>query len=621
MKKINLLLYLFLILPIGVKSQNLQVFNGDFSCGLAQNGKAKYTYYEDPETHNYLKQGVFAFSIIGKGNLAGLNQTINGSFDKGLKNGLWTYKTIMTNMSAGNYYYTGTISLIANYKNGYANGNWKLIRSYKSKTWYTAYGPLKTMTVSMNFLNGSLVGNVSIVDEFGNFKATGNYDNNSMCVGTWKIDDFGWNKHRELIYKDNVLYEFVARDNNGEVQSGTTKYQEKYDNFSKAKAIPDNEKEDAEFQIVTDCGGDNSAATNNIKEYFKKLLSNSDFLYEQIGGDLTYKEGFKGGCEFSVSKTNFTPLADNNDYKIAEALNDKNKILEAFTQYLKINLKTIKPSEIKLVSEKISLIKPKISELIATYHANSKFFSESIKDQSDSLLTDFNSLKKDFKIKSVKEYNKYTYRYDEKSPKTVSYYCNCIEPWSLQPKQRFSEDPWLVSYDDNTLKCFDLNLEFYEPYQKFITKAFFYFNNALSSEGVNVRKSNLDFNFDNINNQFYTYDKSTFINNLKDAKNVYIQSKSLMNLYTKANEKKAEIETLNNNNKKRILLKKYTLIFDDVITKYNNLSNIDDIIKSFTDLIKITDKTILYYSQDTKALEEKLKETEIVEQIKSLLLE
>ena len=618
MKKTNLLFCLFLILPLGVKSQNLQVFNGEFSCGLSQNGKAKYTYYEDQETHNYLKQGVFAFSILGKGDLAGLNQTINGSFDKGLKNGLWTYKTIMTNMSAGNYYYTGSITLIANYKNGYANGNWKLIRSYKSKTWYTAYGPLKTMTVSMNFLNGSLVGNVSIVDEFGNFKASGNYDNNSMCIGTWKIDDYGWNKHRELIYKDNVLYEFVARDNNGAVQEGTRKYQEDYDNYIKAKTMPVNEKDDAEFQIeiITDCGGDNSAATNNIKVYFNKLLSNTDFIYEQIGGDLTYKEGFKGGCEYSVKTQThmYLNLTDNQNYKNAEEAYSKNNLLISYDLYTNIDLSHIKPSERQKITDKINLIKPKLKDLIETYHSNDKFFQEYTKAQYDSLELDRKIFTDKIILKVTDAGNAGVFAVDQdgKTKKMI-----------LQKVGKYYSYKYLKPWDSDTLEdaksCFEDNAGIYNPIQITVTEQYFNYIKILEQEEKTIKNSKSNINFDNTYHSFYTYDKDTFLNDLSVGKKQYNLAKSLIDLKVKIDDKINQIESLNNQNKKKILYSKCQLVYVDYNNLSRNSSEIQSISDNYNNLNLFLDKIISLYPQETKELEKQLKEIETVKELKEII--
>ena len=176
-----------------------------------------------------------------------------------------------------------------------------------------------------------------------------------------------------------------------------------------------------------------------------------------------------------------------------------------------------------MVNEKYP--KDKISEILETYHTNSKFFSEYIKSQYDSLINDFKAQKVDFKIKSVKEYNKYTYAYDEKRPKEASYNCNCVEPWNEQ-------------YANNALKCFEINKEFYEPYQRAITEAFFKYDEALSKEETNVKRSGGSFYFENTNNQFYTYDKVTFLNNLKVAKDNFEFSKSVKTQYLKAIENK-----------------------------------------------------------------------------------
>jgi hypothetical protein len=391
--------------------QALKTFNGQFNDGRLQSGNATYTYYEDPNTHEYLKQGVFKYTFKGQGDYAGFDQTITGSFDKGLKNGTWTYVITMTDFGKGNPYATGTVTLTSNYKNGYADGNWKEVRSYKNRKKYLVYGQykwepfeaLKTMTISMNFNNGYLAGAVSINDEFAKFKTTGSYDNNSLCIGTWIINDMGWGKNRELIYKDNILYEFIARGNNGEVLEGTTKYQQDYDNLVKVKAMNPKEREEAGLSLDTVCGGDLCAATNNIKEYFPKLFSVDYFLYEFIGGDLSFKEGFKGGCNLEVRSTNFTALSSNQDFKNAEDFYSKNDLLRAYELYSKIDVTKVKPSERKNVTDKITLLKPMIGDLIELYHSNGKFFQEYTKAQYDSLEQDKSYFANKIALKTTKD--------------------------------------------------------------------------------------------------------------------------------------------------------------------------------------------------------------------------
>ena len=351
--------------------QTLKTFNGPFNDGRSQNGNATYTYYEDPNSHEYLKQGIFKYTFKGQEGYKGFNETITGNFEKGLKNGIWSYIITMTDFGQGNPYTTGTVTLTANYKNGYADGNWKQVRALKNRNLYLVYGQykwnpfdaLKTMSIDMNFKSGYLVGAVNINDEFAKFKASGSYDNNSLCLGTWLINDMNWGKNRELIYKDNTLYEFIARGNNGEVLEGTTKYQENYDNLTKAKVMPPLEREEAGLSIDTVCGKDLCAATNNIKDYFPNMFSNDYFLYEFIGGDLSFKEGFKGGCNINVTQHNYTPLSENNSYNDAEVFFKKNELLRAYEEYTQIDLNNIKPSQKKLVTVRINLIKSQIPEI------------------------------------------------------------------------------------------------------------------------------------------------------------------------------------------------------------------------------------------------------------------
>ena len=78
------------VLSLSAYCQTLKTFNGTFNDGKLQNGTAVYTYYEDPNTHEYLKQGAFKYTFTGKGDYQGYDQTITGNFEKGLKNGTGT---------------------------------------------------------------------------------------------------------------------------------------------------------------------------------------------------------------------------------------------------------------------------------------------------------------------------------------------------------------------------------------------------------------------------------------------------------------------------------------------------------------------------------------------------
>ena len=607
------------LLSISAFSQTLKTFNGTFDDDRLQHGIAVYTYYEDPETHEYLKQGSFKYTLNGKGDQQGYNQTITGNFEKGLKTGRWTYSTTMTDFGSNNPYYTGTVSLVSNYKNGYADGNWKEVRSYKTRKKYysngqynwDAFAPLKTMTINMNFKNGYMVGEVNINDEFANFKASGNYDNNSLCTGTWIINDLNWGKNRELIYKDNCLYEFIARSNSGAVEGGTTKYQTSYDNYIKATTMTAAEREEIGFSIDTICGG-NCAATNNIQEYFPKLFSVDYFLYNFIGGDLSFEEGFKGGCDIRVNSKDFTPLTNIAEFTKAEEYYSKNELIKAYELYSKINLNKVKPSERKNVSDKIARLSTEVESLLETYNKNSKFYTEYIKSQNDSVVADFNSIKQNFKIKSIKEYNQYTYKYEDKNPKTFSpgyssSTCDCKNPWNE------------LNYSTIT-GCFALNKGFYEPYQIAITEYYSKLNEALDQEESSVQKSVTYFDFKNVNNSFYTYDKDKFLSNISIAKKNYERAKLMMNLVIKFEAKSKQIETLNSENKKKTLFNKYSLVLQEYQTKYDIYPGLEESIKILNESIAFFDKVIALYSLETKELEKQLKDAETVEQVEAILL-
>lgn len=616
-------LTLFIIaLSLNTFGQALKTFNGPFNDGRLQNGNATYTYYEDPNSHEYLKQGAFKYTFKGQGDYTGYDQTITGSFDKGLRTGTWSYIITMTDFGNGNPYSTGTVSLTANYKNGYADGNWKEIRSYKNRKKYLVYGqykwepfePLKTMTINMNFSDGKLIGAVNINDEFAKFKATGSYDNNSLCTGTWMINDMGWGKNRELIYKDNLLYDFVIRDNSGAVLEGTTKYQNDYDNLVKAKAMTQKEREESGLSIDTVCGGDLCAATNNIKEYFPKLFSIDYFLYEFIGGDLSFKEGFKGGCNLQVTTTNYSTLSSNHNFKNAEEFYSKNDLLKAYELYTKIDLNNVKPSEKINVTDRISLLKPKIAGIIETYHSNGEFFQSYTKAQYDSLDKDLSFFANKIALKTTKDDNGWTLANDENGVQVKLY-----DVTDYGAKYNF-EKPWENYNWQRAQSCFDRNKGIYSPTQIAITEQYFKFKSILETEEANIKKTKYSFNFDNTNNTFYTYDKTTFLTNISKGKKDYNLAKSLVDLQSKSEEKKTQIETLNNQNKKEILFSKYQIVSNDFKSKLQISADLQSSADNLNKLNLFLDKVIAFYSQDTKELEKQLKEAQTAEQIQTIIL-
>ena len=594
----------------------------------------------------------------------------------------------MADFGNDNPYYTGTVSLIANYKNGYADGNWKEVRSYKTRKKYFSYGkytwdafgPIKTMTINMNFKKGYIVGAANVNDGFANFKVTGSYDNNSLCTGTWIINDLGWGKNKELIYKDNCLYEFIARGNAGEVLEGSTKYQYNYDNLLKIKTMSASEREESGLILDTICGENSCPATNNLKSYFPKLLSVDYFLYEFIGGDLTFKEGgFKGGCEIQVNSTSYTPLTNISKYKEAEEFYNKNEIIKAYEKYSSIDVNKVKPSERKIVTDKIAILSPKVETLIEIYEKNDEFFGNArayIRNKSDSLTADFKLLAKDFAIKKIYKTQKIdeTRGYDVQIDPQGDY---CTQPW--KPNYNVMPD----YHAKTALECLKKNSEFYEAYQRIITEYYYKYVLVLIDEERALKKESATYN--GKNHSFYVNDKEKFISNISEAKKQYELSKRLIPIFinveekhkllidsTKINksltskylliyndlkikyntastitecqnnlnllniksdsalslvkldnlsiEKKNQVENLNSQTKKKVLYAKYIYVYNDVMVKYHSFSSFGDGTKYITELNIFSDKVITLYSQETKDLEKQLKDAETVEQIKTKIL-
>lgn len=578
-------------LSISAFSQSLKTFNGSFSDGKLQNGTAVYTYYEDQNTHEYLKQGAFKYTFKGQGDYTGYDQTITGNFEKGLKTGTWTYIITMTDFGNGNPYATGTITLIANYKNGYADGNWKEVRSYKNRKKYLVYGqykwepfePLKTMIIDMNFKDGFLVGAVNINDEFANFKAKGSYDNNSLAVGTWVINDIGWGKNKDLVYKDNYLYEFVARSNSGEVESGTAKYQQGYDNLIKASSMSVVEREEAGISIDTVCGK-SCAATSNIQDYFKKLLVSDYFLYEYIKGDLTYDEGIKGGCELTSNKCD--ELAGNSSY--AGYLNEvenyylKDEYVRAIEKIDFLLKQSLCKSDIKYLEDKKKECIQKKEEIENFKKEQSEFYQNFEESEYDSLIKFTSYFWEKFKP-VLKPYSTNEFNYPINHPKSNN---------SVRQNRTilFSANYEANSLNDELEKAVAISqLAYYLKLSEFLSK-------------------------------YNKPEKEKFLAEINTVKVAYENNKSVYIDNITNNINKIKIDSLNTETKKKILFKKYEQLFNEYEIYILNVNNpiLDRVVKS-NELVLFTNKIISLYDQNTEEIEKQLKDAETAEQIMSII--
>tara|TARA_B110000902_G_scaffold20594_1_gene23200 strand:- start:260 stop:2176 length:1917 start_codon:yes stop_codon:yes gene_type:complete len=349
LKPIKFTAILFYMINITVSySQTLKSFYGPYNSGKNQKGTATYKYYEDTKTREYLKQGAFNFKFIGKENYQGLTQNIFGNFNKGLKNGTWTHKITMKDYKLGNYYHTGSISLVSHYKNGEADGSW--IEVYKDKArkklysfgkyYWTEYTSQGDFSISMNFKKGLIVGAVDIKDVM--FRAKGSYDQNSYSIGTWNINLIDKNQSLEIVYKDKYMVDFNGRNSAGEILDGSTSTYAKenaqdFQRYLSVKAMSQEEKENSGF-ILEKYQGEKNLVTKYINDYFKYMMSSDWFLYKQIKGDLTYEiyaqnYTIPGGLNMVVQKVNYGKMEDVHQYKKAEEAFKSGSYIDALKKY------------------------------------------------------------------------------------------------------------------------------------------------------------------------------------------------------------------------------------------------------------------------------------------------
>jgi antitoxin component YwqK of YwqJK toxin-antitoxin module len=261
--------------------------------------------------------------------------------------------------------------------------------------------------------------------------------------------------------------------------------------------------------------------------------------------------------------------------------------------------------------------KEKISELIKIQQSNSEFIKNYLRQQRDSLYKEFEMQSKEFKLIVIELPN---INMSQLSDENV--YKEYLKKQSYEVElEKMKENPCWKEYNwKNAQQCFASHRSFYETSLIAYIEVYLKYKEALFNEESKVNESGFIFNYDNVNHQFYTYDPNTLITNLKGVKNNYELGKSIKLLYNKTKENKIQIINLNEENKKKTLMQKYMIIYEDFVSKYNTSQNLIETITLITNINNISNKVISYYSQNTKDLEKKLKDTESIDQIKLILL-
>ena len=446
--------------------------------------------------------------------------------------------------------------------------------SQKLNKIYYDYSKTKLQAEYYTDAYGKMVGTFKGYSEYGGILLQGSYQDGAP-IGKW-IEN----------YPDGKLHFIKIYDSPGirlEVNNG--KIIEYYANGSRSEKNYKNQELDGDYKFY-----DENGKLLRVGKYVNGVLilsEESQRIYDEEQEKLKKQQKEVEAANLKKNTEEY-----NKHMLIAGEAWDKKDYLKALTWY---------ESASKLLENEKDA-KGAISYIINTFVANSKFFVDYYKN--DTVLSDFKILKADFKIKSVQEYNKSTYVYDVKNP-TPSNYCNCLKPWD-------AEQYMVVS----ALNCFEINKEFYEPYQIAITEAFFKYKEALDQEGENYRNTKVRWEFKDL----YTYEQDTFLKNLKVVKKNFELSKSVKTNFLKALENKNNITNLNEQNKKKTLLKKYLIVYEELISKINAYPGLTETISLLKSLNTFSDKVVGLYSQETKDIEKKLKDTETSDQIQAIIL-
>jgi hypothetical protein len=645
---------LFSMISIISYGQTLKTFDGLFPNGKSQQGNATYKYYEDPETREYLKQGPFNYSFVGKGDYAGFNQTITGNYNKGLKDGTWTYKITMVDFNLGTYYHTGTITLISNYKNGLADGTWTEKYTDKAREKYIQYGqyywgayePTQTFTTIMNFKAGIIAGNVDITDV--NFRARGSYDDKGYTIGTWKIDLISKNQNLEITYKDNYMIDFTGRNAAGEILDGSTalypkEAAEDFKRYSDVKAMTLEQREEAGFDLELYCGNKN-VATKYINEYYENMMSNDWFLYEYTKGDLTYNSynySIPGGCNVVVQKVTFDKMnkSDHYEYIRAEEAYNAGRFIDAADQYFwfKENLKSayitkkFRKSELIDLDRKILISLKKADSLSKIYIAESDFSKYKNVFSSRPLINPI-----DFTKLSLTEHERISNMNESESRKLKngfsSFNYNTSKSLALTDFNLISE---LFNYDFGT----DLNNIFtiiesqneiyYRPFEEYVweyLEKYYYFWKLETEKCFTQKYNSLEISTGKSNNgssiTFYSCNEDELKTVLLDRGKTYVDTlKTVLKLVQDFELKVNKIETLNIENSTKLLYVTYLPFLEAFKKIYSESSEIIEKLEILTTINSSLDKIIAHYSAEPKAIDKLLKKAVTKEEQAAILFQ
>lgn len=291
----NFITFVLVLITINLFSQNLKTFNGKFEDGTIDKGTATYTYYENPETNEYVKHGNFKYTYTEKKDISTYNLVITGNFKHNKRDGLWSYTLSVVDWPTnGDSYITGTKTLLANYVNGLPDGTWnfnynaktrdKLFNSYGFS--WTNYQTIPTQSVSTSFIDGTISGAFQLSNTlfYSDFHSIiGQFNENGFMNGKWTFN--GTKEEKTMEFKDGVLVKYVLRD----LSTGKVIAQEIDDeNMTRIKneflAGKDIQEDIKKYKIKIDT----IDAVEELYYNFDYSFKLDEFKFKYISGDETY---------------------------------------------------------------------------------------------------------------------------------------------------------------------------------------------------------------------------------------------------------------------------------------------------------------------------------------------
>lgn len=357
--------FLLLLISFAGFSQNLKKYSGEYPNEYSTKGIATYTYYEDAKTADYIKHGLFKYTMKEGNNY---NANFSGNFKNGKRDGIWTYSITRLDDPADNVFYTGSIQMTANYNNGLPNGVWTYskIMKYRGKVLaiggykWTNYEVQPNVSVSANFKNGVTVGSLKIINDLSKYSTiTGEFDTNGFLDKAWTLRSD--RQEIKMNFNHGIQTSFIDRDFPvGKVYENTVDDEEmsKLKNDFLAKKITTNDLLKKRISIDTI-----SAVKNDLYSFVFTFYSDF-FNYKNIEGDDTYEEGKNirdDGYYFLFKKAELKKLTDIDDYNELE--NHSNYNLSDFDDAVEKYENLLTRYKLNLSDEDVEIVKKKIEDV------------------------------------------------------------------------------------------------------------------------------------------------------------------------------------------------------------------------------------------------------------------